>query len=118
MNIEKHVKTPVEQLAEAEGSLVPTHARGSHLVDRYIKGRRVDQQTNRSAAMPAVPPYVLRFDRLPTTPTALARIRERVEEINRQFRQSAVPLRLRLMCVSCPQRQDWPGPTHSRTPHD
>jgi hypothetical protein len=97
MNLEKHVKTPIEQLAEAEGSLVPTHARGAHLVDRYIKGRKVDHQSNRSTVLPAAPQYILRFDRLPSTPTSLARIRKRVEEINRRLWQSDVPFRLRAM---------------------
>jgi hypothetical protein len=97
MNIEKHVKTPAEQLAEAENSLVPTHARGKHLVDPYIKGCRADYQTSRSASTPEAPQFVLRFDGLPTTPTSLARVRRRVEEINRQLRLSEAPFRLRVM---------------------
>ena len=97
MNIEKHVKTPAEQLAEAESSLVPTSARGTHLVDRYIKGRRVDQHNGRSAAGPEVPPFVLRLDQLPATPVSLERIRSRVEDINRQLRRSKVPFRLRMV---------------------
>jgi len=97
MNLEKHVKTPAEQLADAESSLVPTCARGTHLVDRYIKGRRVDQHNGRSAAGPEVPPFVLRLDQLPATPVSLERIRKRVEDINRQFRQLKVPFRLRMV---------------------
>lgn len=97
MNLEKHVKSPAEQLAEADACLVPTHARGAHLVDRYIKGRRSDHQANRASFLPAAPPVVLRFDQLPSTPRASARLRKRVEEINRQLRQSEVPLRLRLL---------------------
>ena len=77
MNLEKHVKTPAEQLADAESSLVPTCARGTHLVDRYIKGRRVDQHNGRSAAGPEVPPFVLRLDQLPATPVSLERIEQR-----------------------------------------
>ena len=96
MNLEKHVKTPIEQLAEAEVSLVPTHARGTHLVDRYIKGRRVDHQSNRRTFLAGSPQYVLQFDRLRATPTSLERLRARVDEINHQFRQSEIPLRLRL----------------------
>lgn len=97
MNLEKHVKTPAEQLAEADNSLVPTRARGTHFVDRYIKGRRVDHQASRSASTPEAPSFVLRFDLLPATPTSLARIRRRVEEINRQLRLSEAPFRLRMM---------------------
>ncbi len=97
MNLEKHVKTLTEQLAEAENSLVPTRARGTHLVDRYIKGHRVEHQTSRSAFTPEASPFVLRFDLLPATPASLARIRRRVEEINRQLRLSEAPFRLRVM---------------------
>ena len=97
MNLEKHVKTPAEQLADAESSLVPTCARGTHLVDRYIKGRRVDQHNGRGAAGPEVPPFVLRLDQLPATPVSLERIRSRVEDINRQLRRSKVPFRLRMV---------------------
>ena len=97
MNLEKHVKTPAEQLADAESSLVPTCARGTHLVDRYIKGRRVDQHNGRSAAGPEVPPFVLRLDQLPATPVSLERIRSRVEDSNRQLRRSKVPFRLRMV---------------------
>ena len=97
MNLEKHVLTPAEQLADAESSLVPTCARGTHLVDRYIKGRRVDQHNGRSAAGPEVPPFVLRLDQLPATPVSLERIRSRVEDINRQLRRSKVPFRLRMV---------------------
>jgi hypothetical protein len=96
-NLEKHVKSAVEQLAEADCSLVPTHARGSHLVGRYIKERTTDQQYSRGAVKPALPPFVLRLEGLPATPTLLGRIRRRVEEINREFQRSDVPVRLRIM---------------------
>jgi hypothetical protein len=96
-NLEKHVKSPIEQVADAERSLVPTHSRGAHLVDRYIKGHRAGQQSTRGTVRPAVPPFVLRLEGVPPTPASLARIRKRVEEINRQLRQSEVPFRLRMM---------------------
>jgi hypothetical protein len=93
-NLEKHVKAATEEIAEAECSLVPTHARGAHLVGRYIKDRRADQQYSRGTSKPAVPPFVLRLE---GTPACLARIRRRVEELNRQLQQSEVPVRLRVM---------------------
>ena len=96
-NLEKHRKALFEQLADAECSLAPTHARGAHLVGQYIKGRRVDQQSSRGTVKPAVPPFVLRLEEVPATPVRLARIRKRVEEINRQLRQSEIPVRLRVM---------------------
>jgi len=97
MNLEKHVRAPAEQPAEAENSLVPTDARGTYLADRYIKGRRADHQTNRSAVAPEAPPFVLRFDLLPATPTSLARFHRRVEEINQRLRLSEAPFRLRVV---------------------
>jgi len=97
MNLEKHTKTLAEQLAEAENSLVPTRARGEHLVDRHIKGRKAKQQTNRSAVIAATAPFVLRLDRMPASPASVARVRERVEEVNRQLRQSELPFRLRMI---------------------
>jgi hypothetical protein len=96
-NIEKHVKSPIEQVADAERSLVPTHSGGAHPVDRYIKGHRAGQQSIRGTARPAVPPFVLRLEGVPPTPVCLARIRKRVEEINQRLRQSEVPFRLRIM---------------------
>lgn len=97
MNLEKHVKAPTEQPAEAENSLVPTGARRTHLAHRHIKGRRVDHQTSRSAFAPEAPPFVLRFDLLPATPTSLARFHRRVEEINQRLRLSEAPFRLRVV---------------------
>ena len=96
-NVEKHVKSPIEQAADAGCSLVPTHSCGARLVDRYLNGRRVDQQSTCSTVTSAVPPFVLRLEGVPTTPVTLARIRKRVEELNRQLRQSEVPFRLRMM---------------------
>ena len=96
-NLEKHIKSPVEQLTDEECSLVPARARGAHLVGRYIKGRRADRQSSRDTVKPAVPPFVLRLDGLPATPVNSARIRKRVEEINRQLRKLEVPVRLRVI---------------------
>ena len=96
-NIEKHVKTATEEIAEAECSLVPAHARGAHLVGRYIKDRRADQQYSRGTLKSPVPPVVLRLEGLRATPACLARIRRRVEELNRQLQHSEVPVRLRVM---------------------
>jgi len=76
MNLEKHVKNSHRTTRGSGGQLVPTHARGAHLVDRYIKGRKADHQSNRRTVLPAAPQYILRFDRLPSTPTSLARIRQ------------------------------------------
>ena len=95
-NLEKHIKLPTDQVTEADCTLVPTHARGAHIVGRYIKDR-IAQQYSRGTLKPAVPPFVLRLEGLPATPACLARIRRRVEDLNRQLQPSEVPVRLRVM---------------------
>jgi hypothetical protein len=56
---------------------------------------------DRWSPRPVVPsraaPYVLRLEGVPATPASLARIRERVKELNRQFQQADVPFRLRVL---------------------
>jgi hypothetical protein len=96
-NLEKHVQALTEDIAEAECSLVPMHARGAHLVGQYIKNRGADQQYSRGTLKPPAPPIVLRLEGLSATPTCLARIRRRVEELNRQLRRSEVPVQSRVM---------------------
>jgi hypothetical protein len=39
-NIEKHLKPTVEQIDQADSSAVPTCARASHLIGRYIKNHQ------------------------------------------------------------------------------
>lgn len=44
-----------------------------------------------------VTPFVLRLDRVPSTPAALSRIHARVDEINRRLQEAEMPFRLRVM---------------------
>lgn len=96
-NLEKHGKTAIERVTEAESSLAPTRARGTHLADPCIKGRWTDHQDAHGVLTPEAPPIVLRFDLLPATPASLARMRRRVDDINQRLRLSDVPFRLRIM---------------------
>jgi hypothetical protein len=93
-NLEKHVKPLVAQLADAESSLVPTRARGSHLVDRYIK---VPRRRRSVASHPkkASSPVLLRLDA--STPDVQQRIRKRALELNAELKQAKLPFRLRIV---------------------
>ncbi len=59
--------------------------------------RRAVQKYTQGGVKPGVAPFVLRLEGLPATPACLARIRRRVEDLNRQLQQSEVPVRLRVM---------------------
>jgi hypothetical protein len=97
VNLKKNVTPPIEQLVETECSLVAPHTRSAHPVGRCMKDRGPDQQYSEGPAKPAAPSFVLRLEELPATPVYLARIRKRVEEINRQLQQAELPFRLRVM---------------------
>lgn len=95
-NLEKHVKALAAQLAEAESSLVPSHARGSYLMDRYIKTPR--RKRNNGLHSKSAPPQVrLRLDAVPATPEAQQRIRKRALELNTELKQAKLPFRLRVI---------------------
>ncbi len=95
-NLEKHVKSQPGRLAVAGAGLVPAGAADLHPVERSVQDPRLDPERAPAAAVQP-PPVVLRLEALPATPACLARIRRRVDEINRQFHQSDVPVRLRIM---------------------
>ncbi len=94
-NIEKHQKHPLEQLDQADVSVVPTHARAAQLIGRYIKNQQNDgsgcsrEERTRSA--------ILRLEDLPATPSNIARIRKRVRLLNRRLAASGTPFRLRII---------------------
>lgn len=71
--------------------------KGADVLQELVGSSGADLLSSRPAGEPPPAPYVLRLDGVPATPASLARIRERVEEINRQFKQADVPFRLRLM---------------------
>ena len=41
MNLQKHVKSPMEEWMVADASPVPTRARSPHVVGHYIKDRKL-----------------------------------------------------------------------------
>lgn len=95
-NIEKHPKATVEQIDRADSGAVPTRARASHLIGRYIKNRHDNGRARASGEEEHVRPVILRLEDLPATPRNLKRIRERVRMLNRQLAASGTPFRLRI----------------------
>lgn len=67
--------------------------------EKLSKTPVAERQTGHSTSMLKTggPPLVLRLDLLPATPSSLARIRRRVEEINWRLRLSEAPFQLRVM---------------------
>ena len=96
-NIEKHPKTTVEELYQADSSAVPTRAGASHLFGRNIKNRQNDGRAHLPGDEDRTRPVILRLEDLPATPRNLERIRERVRLLNRQLAASGTPFRLRVV---------------------
>ena len=64
-NIEKHPKRPLEQLDQADFSEVPTRARSSHLIGRYIKNHRKRLRSHVPPVEERKPAILLRVEDLP-----------------------------------------------------
>jgi hypothetical protein len=96
-NIEKHRKTTVEEIDQADSSAAPTRARASHLIGHYIKNRQNDGRAHPPGEEDRTRALILRLEDLPATPRNLARIRERVRLLNRRLAASGTPFRLRVV---------------------
>lgn len=71
MNLEKHVKTPFQELMLADSNLTPRQARSSHIVGHYVKDRHLRYRATWSDGSKPVP-LMMRLDGLPAEP-AIAR---------------------------------------------
>lgn len=96
-NIEKHPRSMIEEIDQADYSSVPTCARASHLVGRYTKGRERDHRGSLPGKEDRPKPVILRLENLQATPGNLERIRERIRTMNRQLADSEAPFRLRVI---------------------
>jgi hypothetical protein len=96
-NIEKHPKSPMEQIDGADFSAIPTRARASHLIGQYIKNRQNGGRGQVSGVEDGTRAVLVRFKDLPATPRNLERIRERVRLLNRWLADSGTPIRLRVV---------------------
>jgi hypothetical protein len=87
--LQGRAQAATQEPADTEGGL--------NVYNGHLEDARRDQKSPRTAADSLGTPYVLRLDGVPSTPASLIRIRERVDEINRQFRQARVPFQLRVI---------------------
>ena len=74
MNLEKHVKRPVEEWMFADSSLVPSHTRSAHIIGHYIKDKTLRYARSYPNAVRPVP-LLVRLEGLPTDDAT----RERIE---------------------------------------
>lgn len=96
MNLQKHVKSPMEEWMLADASPVPTRARSPHVVGHYIRDRKLRYQgSRRDVPMPA--PVLIRLDGLPTDLATRNRIERLIRDMNHQCRLARAPLNVRIL---------------------
>ena len=96
MNLEKHVKSPLDEWMLADASPVPTRARSPHVVGHYIKDRKLRYQgSRRDVPMPA--PVLIRLDGVATDRVTRKRIERLIRDMNHQCRLAHTPLNLRVL---------------------
>jgi len=94
MNLEKHVKTPTQELLGADFSLAPGQARSPHLVGHYIKDRKRHYESPKHIVKPL--PILMRLEGLAGDPATRERIQHRVQKMNQVFQRTQVPFRMRV----------------------
>ncbi len=95
-NKEKHPKGTIDEIDQADSSMVPTCARASHLVGEYIKNHQEQVRRPAPGVDERTRAFILRFKNIPATPTNLERLRERVRLLNRRLSIANAPFRLRV----------------------
>jgi hypothetical protein len=93
-NLEKHIKSPMQELAEADRSPIPTHMRSPRIIGCHIKIRRHYGQPR---AVSGKHPIPIRLNLKSAESDAVKTMRSRVAEINRSLRRLRMPFRLRLL---------------------
>lgn len=96
MNLEKHVKRPVEEWMFADSSLVPSHTRSAHIIGHYIKDKKLRYAGSHPNAVRAVP-FLVRLEGLPTDAATHERIERQIREANRQWRLANANIRARMV---------------------
>jgi hypothetical protein len=102
VNLGKHVKRPVEEMMLADESLLPTRARSSHVVGRYIKDRKLKYSVQRQAGASPPAPVILRLESLDGGPVSRERIDERIRAVNHRLQRTGAPFRVRLISMAGP----------------
>lgn len=96
VNLEKHVKSPLEELMLADSSPAPTRARSSRIVGHYIKDRKVRYQ-GRGSAVGKPQPVLVRLERKAAGRPSRDRIERLVREANQQFRRAGLRLTMKVL---------------------
>jgi hypothetical protein len=96
VNLEKHVKRPVEQWMFADSSLVPSHTRSAHIIGHYIKDKKMRYARSYPNAVRRVP-LLVRLEGLPTDDATRERIERQIREANRQWRLANAHIRARMV---------------------
>ncbi len=96
MNLEKHVKRPVEEWMFADSSLVPSHTRSAHIIGHYIKDKKLRYAGGHPNAVRAVP-FLVRLEGLRTDAATHERIERQIREANRQWRLANANIRARVI---------------------
>ncbi len=96
MNVEKHVKSPLEEWLFADSSPVPGKARSARIVGHYIKDKK-RRYTKGHPGVVKPAPILLRLEGLPGDPATRERIERQIREANRQWRLANLPLRAKLL---------------------
>jgi hypothetical protein len=96
VNLEKHVKSSVEEVMLADSSEVPGRARSPHVVGHYIKEKKLQYEGgHRDVIRPA--PVLVRLEGVSTDRTTRERLERFIREMNRECRVAHAPLRLRIV---------------------
>ena len=96
MNLEKHVKRPVEEWMFADSSLVPSHTRSARIIGHYIKDKKLRYAGSHPNAVRPVA-LLVRLDALPTDDATRERIERQIREANRQWRVANAHIRARMV---------------------
>ena len=99
MNLEKHVKNPLEELMLADSSPAPTRARNPRVIGQYIKDRKTKYQ-GRGGDIVKPRPVLVRLEGVAGGAAEKERVERLVREANQQFRRAGVPLTMKVLEAS------------------
>jgi hypothetical protein len=96
VNLEKHVRSPLEEMMLADSSEVPGRARSPHVVGRYIKEKKLRYEASRGN-IPRPTPFLVRLEGVSTDRPTRERLERFIREMNRECRLAHAPLSMRIL---------------------